>query len=284
MSEQSSDGTSPGTGPNAPGPGAGGPAAPQGPAPGATAPTWDRLKPAGRAPGPAQQPAGWYPGAELPGFDEAAAGVPPAAPGPRIDPYGDRSSAATSAPVAPPPQEPCAPSGAPTAPSNAIGQYAVHRNRTYLIAVAALVLVILMAMMAVAMRSPRQDQGEQGAAPSTSAAPSTPGQSTSVVGAIPVESGSFTGTWQISSSRWDSNGLVIDMTITSTKGRLAFTTFAIDNASTGQTNGTGEMASGTVEDGRTTQGEVRFGKDRNDTTIVLADASGHQITALVVPA
>ena len=283
MSEQSSDGTSPGTGPNAPGPGAGGPAAPQAPAPGPTAPTWDRLNPAGRAPGPAQQPAGWYPGAELPGFDEAAAGVTPAAPGPRIDPYGDRSSAATSGPVAPPPQAPSAPTSAPTAPSNAIGQYAVHRNRTLIVAVAALVLVILVTMTVLSARRLRQDRGEQGAAPSTSAEPTTPGQSSSVVGAIPVESGSFTGTWQISSSHWDSDGLVVDMTITSTKGRLAFTTFAIDNASTGQTKGSGEMASGTVEDGRTTQGEVRFDKDRNDTTVVLADASGHQITALVVP-
>ncbi|WP_316667360.1 hypothetical protein [uncultured Propionibacterium sp.] len=236
---------------------------------------------------PQTGPDQWVPGAELPGFDMAVPGDGPSpASAPRADPYGDRSSSSAGGPA--PTQDQRVPAerpADPAAPSAAIEQYQVRRSRGPLIAVIGLMAVILTTMAIFALRRPQQGRNEQSTPPpATSTAPSSPGPSTSTASAIPVESGSFSGTWQINSSNWDSTGLVVDMTITSTSGSLSFTMFTIDNVNTEQTKGTGEMASGTVGDGRTMQGQARFDKDRNDTTVVLADASGHQITALTVSA
>ena len=222
----------------------------------------------------------------MPGFDEVAAGdgsLP--APAPRANPYGDRGSGATStpAPVGAAQKQTGRPEPQP-APSDEITQYAVRRSRGPVIAIAGLVVVILVTMAVLALRRPDLNQDEQSASPSAASTTSEPGPSVSVVGAIPVETDSFTGTWQINSASWDQTGLTIDMTITSTTGSLSFSVFTIDNVNTGQVDGTGEMASGTVGDGQTMQGLVHFDKDRNDTTIVLANAGGRQITALTVPA
>lgn len=266
MSEQNSGGTRPGANPDSPGSDIG--------AGGSTPPP--------PAPPPGQ--VGWAPGAELPGFDEVAGENTPRL-GPQAHPYGDRGSGATSNPAPPrSPQDRAERPSARPAPSDEIAQYAVRRSRGPVIAIVGLVIVILVTMAAFALRRPARNQDEQSAPPTPSSATNSPGSSVSVVGAIPVETESFSGSWQINSADWDATGLTIDMTITSTSGSLSFTMFTIDNVNTGQVEGTGEMASGTVDDGQTMQGTVHFDKDRNDTTIVLANAGGRQITALTVPA
>lgn len=263
MSEQNNGGIRPGTSPGSPGPEAG-----------------NRTTPP-----PDAGQAGWAPGADLPGFDETVAGDgPQSGPAPRANPYGDRVSGASraSAPVRVPQQ--AERPDPPETPSDEIAQYAVRRSHGPVIAIAGLVVVILVIMAVLALRRPGPGQDEQSASPSASSATSNPSSSVSIVGAIPVETDSFSGTWQIDSASWDETGLTLDMTITSTSGSLSFTMFTIDNVNTGQVEGTGEMASGTVGDGETMQGSVHFDKDRNDTTIVLANAGGRQITALTVPA
>lgn len=276
MSEQSSDGTGPD--PSVPG----------------TTGNGTGAQPAGR-PGPS----GWVPGAELPSFQEAS-GLgdqfpQPAGAGPRADPYGDRGSGSAGAPLAqreprdtgPSPQN-SQPDGrvtAPVAPERAIDEYRVHHSRGPAAAVIALVIVILVAMAVLALRQPHRPSPDESTAPSPSPTASSPDASTSVVGAIPVETSTFTGTWQITEANWDSTGLTIDMTLTSTRGALSFTVFSFDNVTTDQVMGTGELASGVVSSGSTVQGQVRFTKDRNDTTVILSDGTKNgQITALTVPA
>lgn len=94
-----------------------------------------------------------------------------------------------------------------------------------------------------------------------------------------------TAYWEILSTIWDSTGVTITTRLTGDIGTLDFGFFCIDNVTARSYSPIPSRSSlfeGSVGPGRVSQGSVRFDKPRNDTTVILADGTGRQITALVI--
>ncbi|WP_203567157.1 hypothetical protein [Aestuariimicrobium ganziense] len=93
------------------------------------------------------------------------------------------------------------------------------------------------------------------------------------------------GIWRILGHRWTDKGLELTMSIEVTRGTFEFMFFCLDNATTDDYNpspsGANSLNEGMVREGETVQGIVIFDKPRGDTTVILADGRGRQITALV---
>ena len=103
---------------------------------------------------------------------------------------------------------------------------------------------------------------------------------------IPFESGSAKGYWQIDSSRWDSSGLTVVMTVRVDEGNLDFSFFSFDNTASEAYDpyypATGALRPGVLRAGQKASGTMQFRVKQGPTTIILANGQGRQITALMV--
>ncbi|SER87866.1 hypothetical protein SAMN05443377_11563 [Propionibacterium cyclohexanicum] len=173
----------------------------------------------------------------------------------------------------------------------AITAYQLRPRRGPILLVALLTVAVVAAIIVVATRRPSIDPSPGAVTPtpqvSSPAAPqpatSPPPGTASVTNTIPVSTSGFSGTWTIDSTTWDTEGVVVQMTLTADSGSLSYMFFGLDNASTDQVRATGPMSDGRISAGQTQRGEIRMDKQRGDTTLILANSSQRQITALLIP-
>lgn len=184
------------------------------------------------------------------------------------------------------------PLGAQPLPSRSIDQYTLPRSRApkVLWAVAALLVVALVAAglwwnsRPPAAPEPTPTPSSSQPAPTPTANPSASTNSN----ATEFESvrDNARGTWQILDTNWTTRGLEVRVKITATQGDLPFGFLALDNVSADQfepriTNESDDLGQGEVREGEIVTGLVVFHKPRNDTTVMLTDSSGRQISALI---
>lgn len=174
-----------------------------------------------------------------------------------------------------------------TEPHEAITAYQVSRRRGPVVAVIVAAVVIAVVLVFLASRPPEvQPQAMPTPTSTAPASPTTPepAGSASVTNSIPVSTRTFQGTWNVDSSTWDARGVTVQMTLKASQGTLTYSFFSLDNSTTKEYRASGDMASGTISATRTQQGQIRLDKPRGDTTLILADQAGRQITALMIPA
>lgn len=153
----------------------------------------------------------------------------------------------------------------------------------------ALIAVVLTALVGLAVIGPRLGTNST-SAPSSSAPSVLPSQPLHSAPAgtqgieVVSERDAASGYWLILSELWTSSGLRLEMQVYADQGTLDFTFFALDNQSAQivEPESASTLASGTVAQGRSVEGTVIFTKTRGDTTVIITDSTGRQVTALVV--
>lgn len=166
--------------------------------------------------------------------------------------------------------------------SGVINQYRPPRNPLPLVATL-LSLVLVGALVLLGRTVSRPDPEPTPTPTMTTPSPSHSGRG------IPVQptNGRAEAYWEITQSQWTSTGLELSMAITGTRGTLDFRFFALDTKSTTQflpkpASHGDYLGRGSVQQGETVTGTLRFDKSRGDTMVVIADSNGRQITALQV--
>ena len=257
-------------------PGNGWPGAPPPQGPGAT-PPWE-AQPGHR---PAQQP---HPGA----------GTPPAPqPHPHHQPghYSQQHPYPQQGPYPqqPHPQQAQGPTGfdphralgEPPPASVSIGQFAPPPNRTpLLVTLAALITLVLVIGGGIYVRSLPTTEPSTSPSPAATT-PATPGHP------FTTPDGQRGGSWEILESAWTDEGLQLQLRIHSESGPISFSFMAFANASTRVITPTSsprtpDIRTGTATPTRSVTGYVFFPMPRGDSTIILANGTGRQMSALPV--
>lgn len=245
-------------------PGNGWPGGPPPQGPGSTPPGWGAQPwpPAAQPPAPQQYPPQQYPPQQYP--QQQYPGPPGA-----TQPTGPQASRfdPTRALGEAPPQ------------SVSINQFAPPPNRTPMIAtiVALVVLALVIGVGSYVRSQPAQPSASPSATPTASAEPGQPFSAP----------GGQQGRWQILDQKWTDEGLQLQLRIDADSAALSFSFIAFANASTTVVQPTASSASpdlrtGTAAPGRPATGYVFFPMPREDATIILATATGRQISALPV--
>ena len=200
--------------------------------------------------------------------------TPPAQPGTPAVP-----SAQFGAPV---------PGPAPDAPAKPPHKVA-ERYRTRHGWVAAVVLAVVVVVFIGVVVANNRPSGEPGATPSPPPTPTQPRHTPPVGGqGIEFTAASYraTGYWEILNYTWDDQGVTLTCRLTVDSGTLRYSWLALDNTSSDVfvAASSSTLLSGTVSQGQSVSGSVRFNKNRGATEIILADARQSPITALNVEA
>lgn len=176
-------------------------------------------------------------------------------------------------------------------PSGAIDGYRVRSARGPVVMVVVVAVIIVAVLITLAVQSPKNPApatspssaatSSAARTPSSTVAPSALPESNT----IPIDYNGFQGQWTITGSSWDATGLTLDMEITSSKGSLGFSFFALDTGGgSNQYKASGALATGTVTAGSKATGRVFIAKPHSTTLVILANSYGRQITALTVDA
>lgn len=171
--------------------------------------------------------------------------------------------------------------GEPPPTSVSIGQFAPPPNRTpVLITLAALITLVLVIAGGSYVRS--LSAGEPSASPSPS--PSTPAKPGHP---FTTPDGQRGGSWEILDSAWTDEGLQLQLRIHSDSGPITFSFMAFANTSTQVVTPTSsprspDIRTGTATPAQSVTGYVFFPMPRGDATIILANGTGRQMSALPV--
>ncbi|MFT4216888.1 MAG: hypothetical protein QM619_06845 [Micropruina sp.] len=260
MSNASGNGWPPGAPPQGPGSNTNGGTPPW--QPGGTRPYGQGYPPppSGAQPNPqppseAQPPSGWWPG-------HPADSRPDAQTTPGFDPR----QALGPQPLA----------------SVSINQFAPPPNRTpLLITLVALITLVLVIGGGIYVRSLAGNQPAPGASATPTATAAGPGHP------FTTPDGRRSGRWEILDSTWTDEGLQLQLRIFSDSGSIDFSFMAFSNASTDLVTPTGsprspDLQTGTSTPGHPATGYVFFPMPKGDATIILANGSGRQMSALPV--
>ncbi len=163
-----------------------------------------------------------------------------------------------------------------------IGEFAPPSNRTpLLITIAALVTLVLVIAGGLYVRSLPAAQ------PSTSASPTPASTSTGPGHPFNTPDDRQKGRWEILSSNWIDEGLIVELGIYSDDGSISFSFMAFSNASAEVVSPASsprepDIRRGTASPARPSTGYVFFPMSRGDATIILANGAGRQMSALAV--
>ncbi|MFZ1412832.1 MAG: hypothetical protein WAS07_15385 [Micropruina sp.] len=201
------------------------------------------------------------------------------------------------APQAPVPWRPQLPTPADERPdpTRALGQqqpasvhidaFAAPKNHTpLLVTIAALVALALVIVGGIVINAqPRP-------APTVSATPTRVSSPDNLPG-LPFTSpdGRVSGRWEVLSSRWDSEGVTVQVRVHAVDGTVTYSFMAFANQ--GATvhdpvpgSSRPELGTGQIAEGDTAIGYLYFEVPREDMTLILATGTGRQMSALVVKA
>lgn len=216
---------------------------------------------------------GQYPG-QYSAYPSQGAPPPPAWGPPTTQPVSQR--------------DPYAPIGAQPPASVSIDQFVTPRTRAPWI-IAGVVLVLLIGLF---WMGSNVDRFMASADSGVATRPVTPSAiPTSVASGNGVEFHSTRddadGIFEIVDYRWTTRGLELDVLIEVSSGTFSYNFFALDNTTTEEfipltSAGPGYLSPGTVGAGNSVEGTVIFPKERGDTTVILADETSRQVTALSV--
>ncbi|MFT3970001.1 MAG: hypothetical protein QM695_06915 [Micropruina sp.] len=168
----------------------------------------------------------------------------------------------------------------PPAPVS-INQFAPPPNRTpLLITIVALIVLVVVIEGGIYVRSLSSAEPSASAGPTTTA-PAGPGQP------FTTPDGRQDGRWEILESTWTDEGLQLRLRIHSDDGSISFGFMAFSNASTDLIRPTSSPRSPDIRMGTATvqqpvTGYVFFPMSKGDATIILANGSGRQMSALTV--
>ena len=176
--------------------------------------------------------------------------------------------------------------GAP--PPVSIDSYALPRSRAPLWiglgAVVAITATVLIALFLPAS-TPAPTATPTPIPATSSTARATPSPTGSAPPSVGFEDRA-TGWWRIDEQRWTGVGLELTITVRVSSGQQGFSFFCFDaDRNTAESNNAydpGAFPTRTIGEGEEVTGKVTFGINPGDTTVVLANASGTQISALMV--
>lgn len=163
-----------------------------------------------------------------------------------------------------------------------IDQFAPPPNRTpLLITLAALITLVLVIGGGIYVRSLPSGEPSPGASATPTATAAGPGHP------FTTPDGRQNGRWEILDSTWTDEGLQLQLRIFSDRGSIAFSFMAFSNASADIVTPTSsprspDIQTGTSAPSRPTTGYVFFPMPKGDATIILANGSGRQMSALAV--
>lgn len=181
------------------------------------------------------------------------------------------------------------PLGQHNQPSISIDQFRSKRNRTGPIALALAAILIFAGILYFGLR-PDALGGQPTPTPTPSrTAPRTP-PSVATAGefanSIAFQSSDLSGRFTINDSRWQSNTLIVELTIEVNSGTLSYDFLAMDMTSGDVTvpdaSAPGDLRSSTLGSGGHVTGTIRFTKQRGDTQILLGTTGTSALAMLAV--
>ncbi len=181
-------------------------------------------------------------------------------------------------------RDPRQPLGAPSPTSNTINSYVPPRSRTpWLIGIG---LVIVVAVIAALTNLPGT-----WLAPQSSTRPSVSPSASTTPNGFPFSSKDerITGRWEVLDKRWSDDGLHVELRIAVDRGTLSYSFLAFANQSAEVVypepgSDDPALGDGTIVAGQERTGWLYFPTPRDNTTIILGDGLGRQLSALVVEA